>query len=183
MVGGVAAIQTEPVGRRLLSVDIECQETPKTETRPRSRLNTSTILKILVFGWLPMLAWMAWIFYLSDQPSLPRPGRRVGISDSMFDYSAHMATFGFLAILIWRAIKTRPRFLPAWLTAQPKLTAGIIAALYAASDEIHQRFVPGRWAKFSDWAVDVVGIVGALLLIHFWELWRSSRQARKEGAG
>jgi VanZ family protein len=182
MVGGAVAIQTEPVGRRLLYVDAEHQKT-RPKTRPRSRSNTVAIVKVVVFGWLPMLAWMAWIFYLSDQPSLPRPGRRVGISDSLFDYSAHAATFGFLAILVWRAIKAWPQILPAWLTARPKLSAGIIAALYAASDEIHQRFVPGRWAKFSDWAVDVVGIVAALLLIHLWELWRSSQQARKEGVG
>ncbi len=152
----------------------------KTQSRPRS--NTLAILKMVVLCWLPMLAWMAWIFYLSDQPSLPRPGRRVGVSDSLFDYSAHAVTFGFLAILVWRAITAWPRILPKWLTARPKLSAGIIAALYAASDEIHQSFVPGRWAKFSDWVVDVIGIVAALLLIHVWELWRRGRRARKEGA-
>jgi VanZ family protein len=172
----------ESAGGTLLYVDVDRPKT-RSKTQSRSRVNTGAILKMVVFCWLPMLVWMAWIFYLSDQPSLPRPGRRVGVSDSTFDYSAHMATFGFLAILVWRAIKARPRFLPTWLTAQPKLTAGIIAALYAASDEIHQSFVPGRWAKFSDWAVDVVGIVAALLLIHFWELWRRSCRAQRGNVG
>jgi hypothetical protein len=151
--------------------------------RQETRSKAIAILKGVVFCWLPMLAWMAWIFYLSDQPSLPHPGRKVGISDSLFDYSAHAATFGFLALLVWRAIKARPRFLPAWLTARPKLSDGILAALYAVSDEIHQRFVPGRWAKFSDWVADVGGIVAALLLIHLWELWRRRRRARQGDAG
>ena len=164
-----------------MHVGDERQKT-RSKAQSRSRSNTVAIFKMVVFCWLPMLAWMAWIFYLSDQSALPRPGRKVGVSDSLFDYSAHAATFGFLAILVWRAIKARPRFLPTWLTARPNLSAGILAALYAASDEIHQSFVPGRWCKFSDWVVDVVGIVAALLLIHVWELWRRSRWTRKEGA-
>ena len=151
--------------------------------RERSRPNGPAILRAVVFCWLPMLAWMAWIFYRSDQPSLPRPGRRIGVSDRLFDYSAHAATFGLLAILVWRAITACPRFLPAWLTARPKLSAGVIAALYAASDELHQRFVPGRWAKVSDWLVDVAGIVATLLVIHLWEIWRRSRRAAGEDAG
>ena len=40
----------------------------------------------------------------------------------------------------------------------------VFASLYAVTDEIHQIFVPGRAAQFSDWLVDTSGAAtGALL--------------------
>ena len=45
--------------------------------------------------------------------------------------------------------------------------AGLFAALYAALDEYHQVFVPGRWASWRDWVADTCGIliVAALLIL------------------
>lgn len=40
----------------------------------------------------------------------------------------------------------------------------VVCALYAASDEWHQSFVPGRAAQFADFAVDMAGAVLGLLL-------------------
>jgi VanZ family protein len=37
-------------------------------------------------------------------------------------------------------------------------------ALYAASDEIHQHFIPGRTMDFFDWIADFTGILLSLLL-------------------
>jgi VanZ family protein len=61
--------------------------------------------------------------------------------------------------------------------------AALISALYGASDEIHQYFVPERSSEFLDWAADAIG--AALLfpthkllmwLIHFEKkLWRRRR--------
>ena len=54
--------------------------------------------------------------------------------------------------------------LKAW---QVILFAVMIASLYAASDEIHQYFVPGRWSDPADWAVDTLGAtVGAVLTFY-----------------
>ena len=33
---------------------------------------------------------------------------------------------------------------------------------YAASDEIHQLFVPGRQADVSDWLADIIGLAAGL---------------------
>ncbi|RLI72594.1 hypothetical protein DRO97_08755 [Archaeoglobales archaeon] len=41
----------------------------------------------------------------------------------------------------------------------------IIGGVYAASDEIHQMFVPYRSATFSDFFVDLMGIIAAQMLI------------------
>ena len=121
----------------------------------------------LVSAWLPFLAWMALIYWFSDQPKLPHPGRQVGISDYLFDYSAHAFMFGMLTLWGGLVIKCTPflaRSVPLW-------ASGGWAALYAASDEVHQIFVPGRWAKFSDWLADVLGVLLALGTLALWRHW------------
>lgn len=35
----------------------------------------------------------------------------------------------------------------------------LICGLYAISDELHQYFIPGRFASFSDWVLDIIGVV------------------------
>lgn len=103
---------------------------------------------------------------MSAQPALPHPGRRMGISDLLFDYTAHAFTFGVLTWLIWRALNTFSRggFLPLSLCK-----ASLGAALYAASDEIHQSFVAGRHAGFLDWVADLVGILVVIALLYVWQ--------------
>jgi VanZ family protein len=46
-----------------------------------------------------------------------------------------------------------------------------IGALYGATDEWHQGFVPGRIPSFDDWVADVVGVTlgySAMLLLLGW---------------
>lgn len=51
----------------------------------------------------------------------------------------------------------------------------LLGALYAASDEFHQLFVPHRVADVADWAADVFGVLlGVLLsrpLFPRWQRW------------
>lgn len=42
-----------------------------------------------------------------------------------------------------------------------------IALLYACSDEIHQLFVPGRAGMIQDVLIDTIGMIIALIIIHF----------------
>lgn len=133
-----------------------------TSTIPARQRVLGTLFPILLH-WLPMVLWAAWIFWLSDQPKLPHPGRRLGLSDYLFDYAAHAFTFGLLAVLAWWAfisLSSRRVF-----SLSPRLLGGLFSILYAVSDELHQAFVPGRWAKASDWLADVIGILVALGLI------------------
>jgi VanZ family protein len=93
--------------------------------------------------WLPPLALMALIFAFSAQPSLSS-----GLSfDLVLRKAAHMAEYGLLWWLLWRALGFRH---PAAAVA--------VALVYAASDELHQHFVPGRHASPWDWAIDAAGI-------------------------
>lgn len=123
-------------------------------------------LKRVLFYWLPLILWMIWIYYLSDQPALPHPGRQMGISDLLFDYSAHAFTFGVLTWLIWRVLNVSSRE-PFQPLAPHK--SGFGAALYAASDEIHQSFVAGRCARLLDWGADLAGILVAFALLYVWQ--------------
>ncbi|MEA3408524.1 MAG: VanZ family protein [Chloroflexota bacterium] len=113
--------------------------------------------------WLPLVLWIGWIYYLSDQPALPHPGREVGVSDTFFDYSAHAFTFGVLTWLLWRVLHTKAK-------GTFSITkAGLGAAVYAASDEIHQSFVMGRHARFLDWVADLAGILIFAALLYAWQ--------------
>jgi len=118
---------------------------------------------------LPLLFWMAVIFWLSNQPALPHPGRKVGVSDDLGDYAAHAFVFGVLTLLAWWALRTSWPKLPAFLTSRPAGSAAAFSVLYAISDEVHQSFVPGRWAKGSDLVADCVGILAMTGLLAWWQ--------------
>jgi len=107
---------------------------------------------------IPAMLWMVLIFWLSAQPVLPHPGRAYGIRDQVVDYAAHGAMFGFLALLVWWALRdvpSAPRLSPH--TGRLR-TALLLAALYAVTDELHQIAVPGRCATLPDLVADLVGI-------------------------
>jgi VanZ family protein len=99
-----------------------------------------------IYLWLPVLAWMGLIFYLSAQPDLPHP--ETGWADLLFSSTAHAVIFAVLAVLWARALGGRPR---AWLLAL------VLTLLYALSDELHQAFVPGRTPDPLDLLCDGAG--------------------------
>jgi hypothetical protein len=117
----------------------------------------------MLWRWLPLAAWMALIYWLSDQPVLPHPMRQYGISDFLYDSVAHGVTFGLLALLAYRALPGRG---PA-----PWRWAALWALFYGLADEWHQSFVPGRTASLADLAMDAAGIAVAVALILVWRRW------------
>ena len=58
-----------------------------------------------------------------------------------------------------------------------------LASLYAITDEVHQRFVPGRSCQATDWAIDTAGAALGLLcagvLLWLWLRYRT-KKARQE---
>ena len=71
----------------------------------------------------------------------------------MLRKAVHLVAFGLLAVLLYLGLGGRLR--AAWL----------LTAVYAASDEIHQAFVPGRTASMMDVGIDAAGAFLALLII------------------
>ncbi|MCL6616334.1 MAG: VanZ family protein [Anoxybacillus ayderensis] len=83
--------------------------------------------------------------------------------------SAHVTAFGILAILVFRALLPRRwAYVGAW----------VFAAVYAATDEWHQSFEPGRTAAVMDVAIDASGALLALVVVWMWRRVRHMR--RKE---
>ncbi len=121
-----------------------------------------------VGDWALFVGWMGLIFWLSSQPEVPGPGEKDSLIRDLFNYGAHAAIFGLLAFWGWRLALGGTPWLPEWVKRSPYLTSGLWAALYAASDEWHQHFVPGRTCSAWDWAVDLVGIGLALALLGLW---------------
>lgn len=111
--------------------------------------------------WGPLVAYMAAIFYVSDQSAPPTPG--VAISDKV----AHaIAYFGF-GILAFRAVAGG---LGAQVTAKRAMATMIIAVAYAVTDEVHQLFVPARNADHVDVLADTAGASLALIACWAWNI-------------
>ena len=109
--------------------------------------------------WLPPIAWMGVIFLLSSRPDLPN--LTPGLPD-LQNVLAHMTEYGILAYLLARALDHG-----RYVNRTHLWTIGVVM-LYAASDEWHQKFVPGRHADPVDWVVDVTGALLVLGLRHWW---------------
>lgn len=106
--------------------------------------------------WLPPIALMAVIFYLSAQPDL---SSGLGTIDLIGRKIVHAAEYALLSFLWWRALRT---VVPARTAL---LLALGISVGYAASDEYHQSFVDGRNGSPLDVAIDTAGAGAAALAI------------------
>ena len=105
--------------------------------------------------------------------------------------TAHVTEYAILAVLLWRGFRRRWReserrskptllaghsnvaLVRPWRWSMALLVLGI-AALYAASDEIHQSFVPTREGRFGDVMLDSAG--AALGLLALWVTGRVRKQ-------
>lgn len=134
-----------------------------------------------------LLGWMIMIFWFSTQPGTESgemsgevAHRILETCDRIFDMDipegelvlwavridypirklAHMSEYAVLAILFGTFLNGYRKW--------GKGTAYISLALsvcYAATDEIHQLFVPGRAGRFSDVCIDTVGAAAGMCLL------------------
>lgn len=83
----------------------------------------------------------------------------------LFRKCGHLSEYSVFALLVWRAIRRPQRNSPRpWRWDEAGLTLAIVFA-YAASDELHQVFVPTRTALASDVLIDSSGGAAALLIL------------------
>jgi len=132
--------------------------------------------------WLPVLLWMAIIFSFSSDTHSQQHSSRLfepffhWLFPSMsqaeveklhhyFRKCGHLTEYAILGLLVWRALHGSKGKLPPW--SWPKVGGTLlIVFLYAATDEFHQVFVPGRTPMISDVLVDTAG--GAIGLLVLW---------------
>ncbi len=99
--------------------------------------------------WLPVAAWAGLIFAFSSVPDL---GTGLGGWDLVLRKLAHAAR-----------VRGARSAAPAG-DGSRWVSPSLLGALYAATDELHQVFVPGRMGSPLDVAIDVVGVAGGVLL-------------------
>jgi VanZ family protein len=106
----------------------------------------------LASTWLPPLVWLAIIFAFSSRHG----GGHLPAAEIVLRKLAHVTEYLILTLLLLRALRRSGVAL-----ALPLALAAALA--YAASDEWHQSFVPGRTATPRDVAIDAIGIALATL--------------------
>ena len=125
-----------------------------------------------IVAWLPAIGWALLIFWFSAQPNLRFAQDE--LLDLVVRKLGHMGVFGILALLVWRGLAVTTPARPAWAWA-----AGL-SLLYAATDEFHQAFTPGREPTIRDVAIDGLGIAIAVVIARAVLGWRAKR-GRREG--
>ena len=104
--------------------------------------------------WLPVFLWASFIFSLSSI-------QQITVAEFfLWDFAAkkvaHLTEYAVLYALFLRA------------TEKNWVLSFVLTMIYAATDEIHQSFVPGRTAAVYDLAFDFSG--GAISAYVIWKL-------------
>ena len=150
------------------------------------RLNTK--LRSFLKYWLPLLIWLGVIFIgstgvLSAEqtsrfliPFLRWLYPQISIATILSIHLAlrklgHLIEYGILAVLLWRALR-------GTLTSTRNLAIAslvfMVSAVFAASDEFHQSFIPSRTASSNDVMIDICGAVVGLTIC--WAFTRTTFQ-------
>lgn len=97
------------------------------------------------------------IFGINEDNTAPEKLQRIeGFVRTLAHFSEY-AALGLLSTLFLRTYCIKRRWALCFAVS--------FSALYAVTDEIHQIFVPGRAAQFSDWLVDTSGALCGSLLV------------------
>lgn len=113
-----------------------------------------------VLGWIPAVLWAAAIFVVSDRPTVSIP------SFWAADKVLHFGAYALLGLLLAHGAAS---------SGASTRWAVPLGWLYAASDEIHQGFVPGRSMDPADWAADALGVLAGAFAYTRFQAWRRGR--------
>lgn len=125
------------------------------------------------FSWTLVILWMTLIFYFSAQPAgestelssgvsvfilniFMKITSNINIDINIFHFiirkTAHFFLYFMLGILLLNALKKGRT-----IEYKTVIIAIIVCVVYAASDEMHQLFVPGRSGQLRDVIIDSLG--------------------------
>lgn len=113
---------------------------------------------LLLRFWLPVIAWAAVIFLFSSKPT--GVASQIYWEDFIVKKFAHIVEYAIFATLIFRALVAS-----GTSRKYAAILALIISICYAATDEIHQSFTPGREPRARDVIFDTIGASTAIYSI------------------
>ncbi|MDP1721757.1 MAG: VanZ family protein [Candidatus Gottesmanbacteria bacterium] len=102
--------------------------------------------------WLPVVAWMGVIFFLSGRSSVQVA--QEPLINFLFFKTLHVIEYSILFVLYFRALKNTLR---ASIGINLLAVAFFLTLIYAVTDEIHQLFVPTREGRLRDVIIDAIG--------------------------
>lgn len=122
-----------------------------------------------VVYWIILIAWMIFIFYMSNQPADVSNGQSdfvlnlvetlgINISNNYVDIAitiirkgAHFTEYLILSLLYFNVLRM-------YINKNKALIYSIgLSFIYAGTDEFHQLFVEGRAGRFTDVLIDTSG--------------------------
>jgi VanZ family protein len=139
----------------------------------------------------PAVLWAGAIFTLSAQSNPPLPSAYELLQavlpaapvetfvaiDFLLRKAGHFTEYAILAALVHHALGVARQ----WSAGRRLLVALLLAALYAASDEWHQSFVPGRSPAVTDVVIDTCGALTGLLVCRQIARWWRARRGHAAG--
>ncbi len=115
---------------------------------------------VLFIGyWLPVLVYATLVLVVGGQANLQPPVRFVN-ADKLY----HVLEYAVLGFLLARALRATLRVRIAVMAAVMAVGLGGLVGL---TDELHQRFVPGRECSALDLVADLAGLMLAQLAFVF----------------
>lgn len=109
-------------------------------------------MKILKY-WLPPIAWMSMIFYLSSKHDVSVASEFA--INFLILKSVHVIVYAALYFLIFRAVyglQNKKNLREAFILS------GLYTLIYSVSDELHQMYVPNREGHIRDVFIDSLGM-------------------------
>jgi len=107
------------------------------------------------------------ILVMTSIPRLKLPDAHIGWEDKI----AHFAVYTVFSILVCRSA--------AAVWNSPARQAAMAAAgtvIFAGIDEMHQAFIPGRFAEIADFAADAAGAAAGIALFFLYKRYFSGHK-------
>jgi VanZ family protein len=128
-------------------------------------------MKKRILMWLPSVIMMVLIFVASATPGDEVP--EFGSIDLLIKKGGHMTGYALLAAACFLAV-----YVDTKNVKRSAILSLCLAIVYAAADEYHQSFIPGRSPSVMDVGIDTAGAIVGLAIVVFITRLRFSNGAR-----
>lgn len=120
---------------------------------------------MIIGRWTPVIVWGCMILGATSLP-----GRTLPAGPAGSDKAVHFLVYAVLGLLAIRAA------MPGSTAPLRTIALTVVAvAAFAALDEWHQGFIPGRFPDAADWVADVAGATAGIGFTALFTLRRSAR--------